>query len=321
MSAILSTQVEAHPLAPSLLQLTEQDDIIQFVWKTPIDSSAATLFPVLPQGCRLQVQSRNKMEGQASVIRGTFICDQVGLAGQTIRVANLETSVAAVLVRHQPQSGNPFSALLHASNPKVSIPSIYTKRQIVWDYIEFGCYHLLQALDHILFLLAAIVLVQSLRSLVILISCFTLGHSISLALTTLTVFAIATQLIEILIAASITVMALTIYRRKDLNAVPLGRGGLIATLFGVLHGLGFSSSLTLLGLPRDEIPIALLSFNLGIEIGQLVMIGLGLLVISAIKNSALWSPRASAAAYQVIVYVLGGLSMYLLIDRTFAWVI
>src|SRR5262249_43100003 len=144
---------------------------------------------------------------------------------------------------------------------------------VLSGYVRLGITHILLGADHLLFVLGLLLLVPSLGMLVRTITAFTLAHSVTLGLAVLGLIAVPAAPVEALIAASIVLVALELVR--DPGAAPtLGRRApwAIALGFGLLHGLGFAGALADVGLPADRIPLALLGFNAGVEVGQLAFV-------------------------------------------------
>ncbi len=189
-------------------------------------------------------------------------------------------------------------------------------QQAAVRYLNLGIEHILMGLDHLAFVLGLLMVVRGVGLLIQTITAFTVAHSITLALVTLDVLTIPTRPVEAAIALSILFLAMEIVRERN------GRPGLahrfpwlVAFVFGLLHGMGFASALAGIGVPRGEIPVALVFFNLGVELGQLLFV----FAVLALKRLAIFRPAATMAwARALPVYLLGGVSAYWAIDRTLA---
>jgi hydrogenase/urease accessory protein HupE len=193
---------------------------------------------------------------------------------------------------------------------------------VVASYAALGVEHILRGVDHLLFVLGLVLLVRGRREILWTITAFTLGHSVTLALATLGVVNAPTRLVEALIAASIVVVALELTRGRDLVddaarglSLLLRRPWLVAFTFGLLHGFGFAGALAQIGLPRGEIPLAVLSFNLGIELGQSTFAAAILTLV------ALLPLRWHAASRLAAAYGIGALGMLWLYERALSLLI
>jgi len=174
----------------------------------------------------------------------------------------------------------------------------------------------LTGFDHLLFVLGLILRLRGWRRLVGTITAFTVGHSVTLALATLGVIHVPTRAVEVLIA--ITIFAVAVELARDRSQWPswIRRAPWVAAFaFGLLHGLGFAGALAEVGLPPHEIPIALFSFNVGIELGQLAFVAI---VLGARRLLVAMPVRWPVAAAQIPAYVIGSLAAYWAVER--AWV-
>ena len=261
----------SHPLAPSLLQFDETTTGLTVRWKTPNKNPGPQLIPQLPADCQFSQPPIIEKLNSAVVVNSFLSCDS--LIGQRIGIANIENSIRTVLLRYRSRDGNISSQLLDANKPEIIIPSAMGLSQVMQEYLLLGVEHLLEGIDHILFIIALTLLITNLRRLLLVVTLFTLGHSLTLALSTFHIIKMPSSPVEILIAVSIVFLATELqkhYRQQKslieqyLWVLPLG--------FGLLHGLGFASALSSVGLPDSEIPMALLAFNIGIELGQVFVV-------------------------------------------------
>lgn len=283
----------AHPLAPNLLEIKEQaDGQIVVRWKEPLlRATGSEMAPALPESCRTVRTARARREGSGMLYEWTMKCASGALPGQTIGVTGLRGRKANVLLRIEFQDGSEVQELLTGSRPEISIPARTGAFEVARRYLDLGAEHLLTGLDHQLFILGLMLLVSSFRSLVATITCFTLGHALTLSLATLGIARFDPGWIEVSIAFSIVVLAAELARGRgsDVRAGWLRRfPWAMALLFGLLHGLGFASALAEIGLPSADIPLALLSFNLGIELGQLLFISAAAALGLALRAASAW---------------------------------
>ena len=316
LGLFLVQAAEAHRFAPSLLKVTEiADQQYAVVWKTPAQGTSSTpLRPQWPESCEITNSSPPQMEGTGRVNSWQMRCDQLGedgLVGETLGVDGLGPNQASALVMVSLLDGRNYQQVLDAGQTEFVIPAESSAGEVVGDYSLLGMEHIWGGMDHLLFVFGLLLLVGGGTRLLWTITAFTVGHSITLSLVTLGYFDYPVALVEFAIALSIFVLAveLTRIRKHDMlwrNPWWLAGG------FGLLHGMGFAGALAETGLPQDNLPLALLFFNVGIEVGQIAFI----LVVLAIwylirKPLASWQDRLMP----VPVYVLGSLSAMWCIER------
>ncbi len=152
------------------------------------------------------------------------------------------------------------------------------KGEIARAYTVLGIQHILSGIDHLLFVAGLLFLVGFRRRLIGTITAFTLAHSITLALSVFGLITLRSPPVEAAIALSILLVAAESLRERETLARRLP--ALVSFLFGLVHGLGFAGALKDIGLPQSHLPLALLTFNVGVEIGQLMMVGAAFVVVS-----------------------------------------
>jgi hydrogenase/urease accessory protein HupE len=190
--------------------------------------------------------------------------------------------------------------------------------EVVASYTVLGVEHILLGVDHLLFVAALMMLVRGLRPLLLTITAFTIAHSVTLALATLGLIRVPGPPVEAVIALSIVFVAVEILRRdKGRPSLASERPWMVAFSFGLLHGLGFAGALAEVGLPEASIPLALVFFNVGVEIGQLVFVGV--LLVGAALLRRLAGPIPPRWATLVPAYAIGGLASFWLIERILAF--
>lgn len=312
LAIALPLEASAHRFAPSLLRLFEVgDNQYQVIWKTPIQRvSEVPLHPVFPAGCEGAAAAAGTQEGTGVVSSWRLDCER-SLVGETLTVTGLADNSASVLLSLETRDGYFYQSLLNADQAVFTVPAEPTARQVMKEYSWLGAGHIWGGLDHLLFVFGLLLLVGWGKRLVWTVTAFTVGHSITLSLVTLGFFQYPVALVEFLIALSIFLLALELAREEG--------GGLfrrypwwLAGGFGLLHGMGFAGALAEVGLPQSELPLALLFFNIGIELGQLAFIGLVMAIWSWLRRLPLrplgqWEP--------VPVYALGSLSAMWCIER------
>ena len=209
--------------------------------------------------------------------------------------------------------GRALRIILTAEAPTQTIPERESTLQVLLDYGRLGIEHLVTGIDHVLFVLGLLLLIGGGRRLVGAITAFTVGHSITLVLASFGTTPLPQTVVEIGIALSIVVLAVELVRSKDRPAGLLARRPwLMSFSFGLLHGLGFAGALAELGLPAHAIPLALFSFNVGIEVGQLGIVALALPLIWLLAN------RVAARQWieEVPATAIGSLGAYWCIERS-----
>ena len=228
-------------------------------------------------------------------------------------VEGLATVQTDVLLLVQLQNGNQHSAILRPASPEFTIPLEASKLKIAADYWRMGTIHILEGADHLLFVLALLLIVDGLAALLKAVTAFTVAHSITLALATLGVIHLPPAPTEAIIALSILFLAVEIVHKHN------GQMGLterwpwlIAFSFGLFHGLGFAGALSEIGVPQAEVPLALLLFNVGVETGQLLFIAAVLVLLALLKRLPLTAPEG---AWRVPPYAIGSLAAFWTIQR------
>lgn len=316
LALLFSAAAYSHALAPSLLQIEEMgtaDEGMFFYWKTAAKHNGFPLSPNLPSKCQFKSKPTFTTDNQSITLSGQVYCSAASLVGQSIGIQNIHKNPAPVIIRYKQVDGAIVSGLINSENPAWVIPDISAAEQPAYKYLRLGVKHLLNGYDHVLFVIAMVLLIRSASTLIKAISCFTLGHSISLALSTFNIVSFPTGIVEILIAGSIIAMALEIYNKTTWFAQNVWT---VATLFGLLHGLGFAAVLSDFNLPTEERIAALLSFNVGIELGQLLVVATCLLLAKTIglMNAEKWRFVENCPRY--IAYLFGSISAFWVIERT-----
>lgn len=306
----------AHPLAPALLELREiAPQRYEVWWRTSVAQVAGReVVPELPATCTPARPAERRIDdNEALELRWAIQCD-AGLAGQSIAVGNLERSGINVVLRIEDAGGRVTSALLDAQRPGFEVPQRASRPQVLGEYGSLGMRHLLSGADHLLFVLGLLLLVRGMRPLVVTVTAFTLGHSLTLAAATLGFVRINPALTELGIALSLVCVASAILQPGVRPGLLQRHPALITLAFGLLHGLGFAGALARIGLPADELPLSLLAFNLGIEAGQLLVIA-GALSLAWLARRV--APLPALARTPVVpAYIIGSLAACWCIERT-----
>ncbi|HVY66742.1 MAG TPA: HupE/UreJ family protein, partial [Gammaproteobacteria bacterium] len=240
-----------------------------------------------------------------------------GLGGKQFRVAGLADTQTDVLLRIEHLDGSSSNQRLTRDAPAVTIPERPSALEVVRTYVVLGVEHILLGVDHLLFVLALLLLVRGVRRLVATVTAFTVAHSITLGAATLGFVHVPPAPVEAVIALSILFLASELARRHAGGEADLTERfpWLVAFSFGLLHGFGFAGALSEVGMPAQAVPLALLFFNVGVEIGQLAFIGAVLGVGWLIRRSALHAPRQWQ---RLAAYAIGSVAAFWVVERTVA---
>ena len=312
---LAAVPVQAHESRPGYLQLTLTDDeSVSLLFKIPaLGDMRLGLYPNLPANCASDGQATTYIVDNAYTERAAFRCTG-GLFGETVTIDGLSTTLTDVLARVERPDGTTQVALLTPSAPAFVVTATPDAFASASTYLALGINHILLGIDHLLFVFALLLLVQGTRTLIWTITAFTAAHSLTLAAATLGFVQVSQAPVEAVIALSIVFVA------SEIAHVSQGRPGLtqrrpwiVAFIFGLLHGFGFAGALGEIGLPEQSIPLALLLFNVGVELGQLGFIGVILLVYAILKRHSFDNPRW---AKQVSGYLIGTVAAYWTIERT-----
>ncbi len=307
LTVLLPNLAHAHRFAPSSLQIHEGDNAqYEVLWKTPVQTTSnIPLRPALPKECSIKQESEPQIEGTGVLKRWSLDCSSLsqGLVGALVGVDGLAQNQASALLIYSYLDGRSWQQVLNTEVGTVTIPSAPTAGGVLSSYIVLGAEHIWAGPDHLLFVLGLVLLVVGFRSLLVTVTSFTVGHSVTLAMVTLGVFDYPVALVEFFIALSIFVLALEVHAEKPgwFARYPWA----VAVGFGLLHGMGFAGALGEVGLPQGQVPLALLSFNIGIELGQIAFILLVLAAGFLVRRSPVdWRTRVEPAA----IYLMGGVA-------------
>ncbi len=271
----LASDASAHDARPAYLQIQEiSPGRYDVLWRTPVLSGMR--LPValkLPDAMHSVTQPAVQELSDSLVERQLVEADVDALGDARIEFPGLQASITDVLVRVVLLDGTHATTMVRPSRPYVEFTAARDPVAMAGAYLGHGIEHILLGFDHLLFVLALILIVPSTRLLIWTITAFTLAHSITLALATLGVLRVPGPPIEATIALSIVLLASEILRiQRGASSLTARFPWIIAFAFGLLHGFGFAGALKELGLPPGDIPLALLAFNLGVEIGQLAFV-------------------------------------------------
>lgn len=311
----------ADEVRPAYLGLEERSaDSFSVVWKLPVkDGMVRDVMPVFPEQCGLEMQPFAEITDDAKIRRGLLTCGDAGLGDGHVEVPGLANSLMDTLFYIAWLDGDTRH---HMLKPGEKLSLAEREPPLVNDYLAFGFEHILGGYDHLLFVLALLLIVSGKRSIFKTVTAFTVGHSITLALASLGMITLSPAPVEALIALSIAFLAAeAIYIHRGRQSLTASRPWVVAILFGLLHGLGFAGALKEVGLPHGDIPLALLFFNLGIEAGQLAFV----LVVLGSLAAAQWGMKVIAPQMikgdlsrfaLVPAYTIGAVGVFWALDRT-----
>lgn len=303
----------AHEVRPAALTLrADASGTVTVQWQQPIrDGRRLSLEPVLPANCEPQGGTTNEATLRAVTRTFRVACGMAGLSGKPLAIAGLERTLTDVFVQVIHADGRTESHVLRPQSPQVVLGEAQVRT--LMSYLRIGMEHILLGTDHVLFVICLLLLVTRDR-LLWTVTAFTLAHSLTLALSAFGAVGLPTLPVEISIALSILLLAQEAARpAKDRPGVIRDRPWLVAFAFGLLHGFGFAGALSEIGLPEGTRLASLALFNLGVELGQVLVIVVGLALV--------WSLRRLAAgpllvpARIILVYGIGMASVYWVLDR------
>jgi len=305
----------AHPLSPALLDLRESaDGLVQVTWKmSALRLPGTELRPQLPAHCRAVSQGTANEAGDSITTEWTVDCRPQGLVGQRLGVTGLAAARTDALIRLALADGRVVQAVARASEPFVVVQAPARPATVVTGYVKLGFEHILSGPDHLLFVLGLLLLAGGVRRVLGTVTAFTLGHSITLTLAVLGVSKIPSAAVEVAIALTIYVLAVELARGPGRGPTLLGRfPWAMAFAFGLLHGFGFAGALREAGLPAGDVPRALLSFNVGIELGQLAFVLCMVTLARALRGLR---PYLPAWTMRVPAYAIGSVAVFWCCER------
>ena len=307
--------VLADEFRPALLELDERDGgWVDVTWKVPMrGDQVLALTPVLPQFLEPMGPGSARQVPGAWLETRSYRAGSQTLNGVTLSVEGLGAVPADVLVRVKLRDGTEHSAILRSGTSSFAIPEQATRVDLAISYWRMGTIHILEGYDHLLFLLTLLLIVSGIWPLLKTVTAFTLAHSLTLALATLGLLYIPPVPTEAVISLSIVLLAVEVVRKNQGQLTLSERyPWLVAFTFGLVHGLGFAGALSEIGVPPNEVPLALLMFNVGVETGQVMFVVAVSLMLAGLhrlhSHSALTLARATP-------YAIGSVAMFWTIQR------
>lgn len=305
----LFSGAHAHEVRPAYLHATEtKEAVFEVVWKQPVlDGRRLRIKPVFPNGCTELGARDIRSNGKTATESFTVNCP---LLTGDIRLEGLERTLTDAFLRLDYLNGEQKSGVLKPANPVFDLGS--AQAAAAPAYVKIGIDHIVFGWDHLLFVIGLVMLVAR-RQIIGVASAFTVAHSVTLALAAFELLTLPTRPVEILIAMSIVLLGIEILRKsRGQTSLAIRKPYLISFAIGLIHGCGFASALSEIGLPKGAELSALLFFNIGVELGQLAVIICLLLFIWALLKAA---PSSQRRLEVVSAYGLGIVGMFWVIQR------
>ena len=321
---LLPAIVQADELRPAYVELTQLpglvDQPLMEIWQTRWKASRKSRLGqtgklLLPQGCIKSDQERRLFTAEVLMTEQVVHCRST-IAGQQIRLENLELTMTEALVRITLLDGTSHTIRLTPDQPTGTIPAETKQNNVAWAYTLLGVEHILFGYDHLLFVLALVLLLRGGWLVAQTVTAFTVAHSVTLIGSTLGYLSLPQRPVEAVIALSIVFLAAEIIKATpEMPRLSERYPWVVAFAFGLLHGFGFAGALAEIGLPKDAVPMALLTFNLGVEIGQLIIVAIALTGIYLI---GICQQRLLRPTRLTLGYSIGVLATYWFLARMLA---
>jgi hydrogenase/urease accessory protein HupE len=314
----LLTFVKADIIKPAYLEVVQKNEnSYALLLKVPLKVDTKKLLTVKSiEGCN-EKKIATRLLNDARMKRYELECTKE-LKGKVIELEGLKDTEIDVLLRLEFLDNSSQSVLLNARENSYHIKEDASSLQIIQTYTWLGITHILMGFDHLLFVFLLLLIVKNIRLLLWTISAFTLAHSMTIAGATLGFVHLPQQPVEAIIALSIVFLALEIvYKRQGKVGLTFQYPWLIAFIFGLLHGFGFAGALAEIGLPQQAITMALIIFNVGVELGQLMFVLI--IVLVALLLRYIVPVKIMDKLEMIIIYGIGGLASFWMFERVLAF--
>ncbi len=273
---------------------------------------SAAAVPVFPSDCQKIAQLETAATLSQFSQHFDLQCAR-SLRGRTVSVLGLGGAVSLTVVDVTWETDEAFSTVLGPSHAEAELPRKEDRGDVIRRYVSIGARHIASGVDHLLLVMGLYLLTENRKKLVLAISAFTVAHSITLALASLGIVAMRPALAEAWIGLSLVLLGLDVVRSRNERVVPL------AFVFGLVHGLGFAAGLREIGLTKSHFLTALLSFNLGVEVGQLAFVCV-LVAMAFLARIAPIQARLMKRPSVWIGYAVGSLGAYFTLLRVGAMI-
>ncbi|MDN3651424.1 HupE/UreJ family protein [Thalassotalea ponticola] len=305
----------AHEIRPAYLQIQEtQPTVYNIMWKVP--SNGNRVIDIQP---KFDEKFTLSSLGHYTALEGFVVYrytlnGEHSLSGTGVSITNLGSTTIDTLVTVKLMDGSSHTLLIQPKHNFVRIPATHSSWKVAVTYAVLGIEHILLGIDHLLFVLALLLIVRGFKTLIKTITAFTVAHSITLAGVALGYFSLPPTPVEVLIALSIMLVCVEAVRqRRGVSSIATQWPWLIAFAFGLLHGFGFAGAILDIGLPQTDAPIALLFFNVGVELGQIAFVVTLLCIGNLVKKVRLLPKHVAISAS----YLIGSLSSFWVFERLF----
>lgn len=320
--AACAGSAQADDLRPAYLEIREVNapnpgvHAYDITWKAPIKPGLATrVTPTFPPDCKVDGPVLRSIDAGALLSRWLVACNK-SLTGRKISLRGIEETWGDALMRFQALSGQTQASRLTPQDPDATIAEVPGRWQVARTYFVIGIEHIVAGYDHLLFVLCLVMLLNGAWRVAATVTAFTIAHSLTLIATTLELVSVPRAPVEALIALSIVFLAVEIVKRDRANPRLAERTPwLVAFLFGLLHGFGFAGALAEIGLPPGEVPTALLTFNLGVEAGQLFVVSAAMTAFWILRKLR---AQALRPMQTVTAYAIGSVAAMWLLERVFS---
>jgi hydrogenase/urease accessory protein HupE len=300
---------------PAYLELRELDaERYDVLLKVPAqgDDLRLAIDVRFPEGTVEITPRRGQYLDGAHVSRWRIEREQ-GLVGTTVEIVGRAAGVTDVLARLERRDGTSQVESFPPGRAAFTIAPSLGLAQTAVTYLKLGVEHILAGIDHLLFVLSLLLIVRGFKKIAITVTAFTVAHSLTLAAATLGFVAVAGPPVEAAIALSIVFVASEVVRGlRGKPGLTAHAPWVVAFAFGLLHGFGFAGALAEVGLPQKAIPLALFTFNVGVEVGQLLFVVAMLAAGTLLTRLPLRMPRWSAWAAP---YAIGTVAMFWVAER------
>ena len=303
----------AHEIRPAYLQIIQTSETTYEVfWKVPsMGDAVPKIHPVFPPFFTVEeLKSPNQISG--SVIYSYKISSEETLEGKILTIDGLNKTLIDALVTITYLNGEKVTLMLQPDKDSSIIPGETSTSDVIKTYSKLGIEHILLGIDHLLFVLALIIITRGKWKIIKTITAFTIAHSITLSLAALGYVNFPTPPVEAVIALSIVFLAVEIIKNQNGQETLTGKKPwLVAFTFGLLHGFGFAGALANIGLPQQDIPWALAFFNVGVEIGQIAFVLVVLIFIKLLSFKKEWP----LVIKKIPAYFIGSIAIFWMIER------
>ena len=309
--------VKAHEIRPAYLQIVQvSQNTYEVFWKVPsMGDAVPKIQPVFPNSFLMEIKKPpNQIPG--SVIYYYSLNGEEALSGQKLYIQGLNKTLIDVLVNITYLNGEKATFMLQADKDSQIIPGQTSSFDVIKTYSVLGIEHILLGIDHLLFVLALILITKGKWKIIKTITAFTIAHSITLSLAALGYVSFPGAPVEAVIALSIVFLAIElVHNLEGKQTLTSRKPWIVAFSFGLLHGFGFAGALSDIGLPQQDIPLTLAFFNVGVELGQIMFVVVVLLFLRIVNLKSNWP----AYMKKIPAYAIGSIAAFWMIQRVVAF--